>query len=147
MSELSELWDKYKILAQKGERTTQVMDLEKQIHDIQKSMNSPIYDFDGRWERIEEMSRSTVSGPPSNDEKPDDIEKQPQGNFSLEQAKSIIKENTYSMLEETNKYIEAMMICVEHIAKKTNPKNQLNAARCGQSINLTIGKYYKDKEQ
>ena len=146
MTQLSDAWDKFKKIEYQGTRTTQAREAEKEINNILLGKNEPAYDFDARWLKNASMAQSSIDGPPSPIAPiPEDDEIKPQGNFTLEEAKDIIGDNTYSMLVSANKYIEAMLICSEYISKQTNPINQTDKARCLQSVSLTIGKYYKDK--
>ena len=147
MTVLRDLWEKYKNLELTNTtRTAKVLEVESLIHAEQKRMGVGAYDFEARWERRAEMAKSTVEGPPDPESKSPDEFTVPQSRFTLEEAKEIIGENEYAMLEDCAKVSEARMVCLASILDKLNPDNK-NVARRGQGINMSIAEFHKRKEK
>ena len=147
MTVLRDLWESYKRLELTTKtRDSKVLELEALIHIEQKKMGVSAYDFDRRWIRKEEMSKSSVEGPPSPDSKPPEEFTVPQSHFTLEEAKEIIGENEFALLEDCAKKSEARMICLASILDKLNPTENKNVARRGQGINMAMVEFHKRKE-
>jgi len=148
MTVLRDLWEKYKKLELiNATRTAKVLEAEALIHEEQKRMGVSAYDFEARLERRDKMAKSTVEGPPAMDSTSPSDFVVPQSRFTLEQAKEIIGENEFSLLEDCAKLSEARMICLASILDKLNPTENKNVARRGQGINMTITEYHKRKEK
>lgn len=149
MSKLRELWEEYKRLEDTGSsRTGRILDLEKEIHDRQREIGTAPFDFDKKWAKKEQDGTSTLLGPPLPDSKPVEVKEViPQNNFTFDEARKIIGENDFAILEDCNRMAEAMMTCIENIANKRNTENQRNPARRGQSINLTINLFNRRKDE
>ncbi len=147
MSALRDLWENYKKLELTNTtRNSKVLEVEALIHTEQKRMGVSAYDFEARWERRAEMAKSTVEGPPMDSTSPSDFVV-PQSRFTFEEAKGIVGENEYAMLEDCAKLSEARMICIASILDKLNPTENKNVARRGQGINMTIAEFHKRKEK
>lgn len=144
---LHDLWGEYKRILQGGTRIPRALELEKLIHEKQKLVGTPAYDFDKKWDKIKLDGTSTISGPPPPTSKVDTAVTVPQASFTFEQAKEKVGENDFSILEDCNRMIEARMICVENISMRTNPENQKNLARRGQSINQTLNEFNRRKSE
>lgn len=150
MTELRDLWEEYKRIELSGAgRNKRAKEIEARIHEIQKGMGTSLYDFDKREEKQNLMGKPTIEVPSvvSLPDKPNVEERAPQANFTLEQAKKIVGDNDYRILEECNRVVEAQIVCVEHISMGRNPDNKKNPARRGQSINQTIFLFNKRKEE
>lgn len=145
MTDLTTLWRQYKnIQNSASERTPSVRRLEEKIHEAQKFIPTPPYDFDKWWAKRELMSKSSVSGTTIETPEP---EKAPQANFSLEQAKQLIGDNDCVILTDCAKRAEAIMIYLAHELEKINPSNMNNPARRGQAINQTLYIFNDRKKQ
>ena len=148
MTVLRDLWESYKKLELTNTtRTAKVLEIEASIHTEQKRMGVSAYDFEVRWERRAEMAKPSVEGPPPMDSTPPSDFVVPQNRFTLEEAKEIVGENEYSILEDCAKLSEARMICLAAILDKLNPTENKNVARRGQGINMTITEFHKRKEK
>ena len=146
MSALRDLWEKYKKLELiNTSRTSKVLEIEALIHEEQKKMGVGAYDFEVRWERRAEMAKSSVEGPPMDSTSPSDFVV-PQSRFTLDEAKDIIGENEYALLEDCAKLSEARMICLASILDKLNPTENKNVARRGQGINMSIVEFHRRKD-
>ena len=123
----------------RGERNQKCLEAEANVHVEQKKIGSPPYQFTEKyWDKREQDGASTVSGPPMTDVKPDPNESVVQANFDFNEAKKIVGEDDYTLLEFCNRLVEARIICVTQIAQITNSQNKTNGARRGQSINQTL---------
>jgi len=148
MSVLRDLWENYKRLElTTTTRNSKLLEIESQIHVEQKKMGVSAYDFDRRWTRRDESAKSSIEGPPEADSKPPEEFTIPQSHFTLEQAKEIIGENEFSILEDCAKKSEARMICLASIFDKLNPVENKNVARRGQGINMAMVEFHKRKEE
>ena len=139
MTELRDLWDEYGIIVQGGERNSRALKVEEEIHALQKKIGTSRYDFDKRWERNAEMSKSTLLIAPT-----DGVEETPSvpsTNFTFEQAKERIGENDFALLEDCAMRAEAEMVVLARILDSLNIDNQRNVARRGQAINIAVRKF------
>lgn len=147
MSTLRDLWEQYKRLeATTHKRDSKALEIEALIHTEQKKMGVSAYDFDKRWIRIEEMAKSTVTGPPDPNEEQPEAFTVPQTKFTLEEAEKIVGENELAILADCAKKSEARMICLAAIFDKLNPIENKNVARRGQGINMAMVEFHKRKE-
>ena len=138
MTELRDLWDEYGKIVQSGERTSRALKIEEEIHALQKKIGTSRYDFDKRWERNAEMSKSTITiGSMEEEEKPS----VPSTNFTFDQAKARVGENDFALLEDCAIRAEAEMVVLARILDSLNIDNQRNVARRGQAINIAIRKF------
>lgn len=145
MTLLVEYWKEFKRIEILGERTSRAKEIEGLIHSEQKRIGSPPYDFDERWMRNNTMGKSTLSGPPPPDAKPDEeVPDVPKFNFSFEDAKKIVGDNDYNILEDCAKWAEARMVCLARILDRLNADNS-NVARRGQATNIAIGEFLRRK--
>jgi hypothetical protein len=138
MSELSILWDEYKKIIQKGERTPRAREIEEKIHEVQKRIGTPRYNFDRRWERVIEAGTPTISLPSMEAESTSSV---PTSNFTFEQAKARVGENDFALLEDCAMRAEAEIVVLARILDTINVENQRNVARRGQAINIAIRKF------
>lgn len=149
MSELSDLWAELKgIELSTKKETPRLKAIQKRIHEIQKGMGSSPYDFDKRRSRNEAMSVESVVGPPDLDSPaPSSEEQVPQANFTYDQARKLISDNDFALLEDCAKDYEIKAVVIGRILEGMNPTNITNHARRGQGINWTLTKFWKDKEK
>lgn len=147
MSELSDLWAEYYAIEQSGSTISKrAKEIEAKIHALQKSMSAGRYDFNKRRERIEAEKVSTVSGPPDANEKPEK-EEAPQGHFTFAEARKLIDDNDFNLLEDCAKNYEIKAILLADILMKMNPENRTNFARRGQGINWALTEFYRNKDK
>ncbi len=146
---LREMWEEYEQIEKSGAgRNDRCREIEIEIHQYQKMIGASPYDFDKRWIKKQSMAESTLSGPPPADAlPPTDFTTVPQNNFTLEQAKEIIGENDFAILEDCIRHAEAWAICAAAIADKVNPSNQNNPARRGQVMNFARQDFNERKEK
>ena len=138
MTELRDLWDEYGKIIQTGVRSDRALQIEQEIHAIQKKIGTSRYDFDKRWERNAEMAQSSVEiNSMEKEEKPS----VPSTNFTFEQAKARVGENDFALLEDCAIRAEAEMVVLARIFDSLNIENQRNVARRGQAINIAIRKF------
>ncbi len=143
MSELSQYWEEYKKIIDKGVRTQRARDLEVKIHEVQKRIGSDRYDFDKRWQKIEHDGKPTITLPPMDAEVTPSA---PTSNFTFEQAKAKVGDNDFALLEDCAMKAEAEIIVLSRILDTINVENQRNVARRGQAINIAIRKYEELKK-
>ena len=138
MTVLTDSWDEWNKFYKKGTRNDKCLTFEVAIHGEQKRMGSIPVDFDTKWEKRARDSKSTITMPPITESTPTKEEKVPTINFSLDDAKKIIGDSDFAMLEFANRLAEASIVCLTAIANKTNSDNKVNPARRGQSINQSL---------
>jgi hypothetical protein len=142
MSELSVLWDEYKKIIQKGQRTDRAREIEAKIHEVQKRIGTPRYDFDRRWEKVIADGTPTINLPPMEAEPTPSV---PTTNFTFEQAKARVGDNDFALLEDCAMRAEAEIVVLTRILDSINIENQRNVARRGQAINIAIRKFEEMK--
>jgi len=133
------MWEDYDRLEKSGAQrdNPKILELEIEIHAYQKMTGLSPYDFNKRWLKKAQMGATTMAGPPPPDSKPEEIvTPAPQSNFNLDQAKAIVGENDFAILEHCIKLAEAWMVCATFIADNVNASNMQNPARRGQLINF-----------
>ena len=143
---ITDLWEEYKVILQTGKRTKRALILEPKIHEEQKRLGNPIYDFDKRWAKNEEDRKSTVEGPPM-DSRPEATKSVPVANFTVDNAKEIIGKNDCALLEECARKAEARMIYLAYILEQINPDNKKNMARRGQATNIANFIFIEEKKK
>lgn len=142
---LTLLWAEYKKIELKGKRNDRAIELEELIHTKQKSIGSPPYDFDVRWERKEIRSKSTLSGPPPADSKPQEDKPDVSiDSIDIEDVRKRIGKNDCRLLDGCARWADDRLSYLSYVLETLNPENR-NPARRGQGSNIALGKFVRDK--
>ena len=118
MGDLKEIWATYKT-REKTEPRTKLLELEKKIHGLEDDLGYDHYNFDKRWEKMEES--------------------QGLGEFVEAKAESLLDDNYVKIVEdETMKMIATRKIIAEIAIREDPTAFKSNPAGVGQLVNLTM---------
>ena len=118
MSDLKSIWADYKS-REKNEPRTKLLELEKKIHDLEDKQGYDHYNFDKRWEKMEEAEGLNE--------------------FVEAKAESLLSDTYVKIVEEQTMKTIATRKIIAEIAIKEDPTSfKSNPAGVGQLVNLTM---------
>ena len=118
MSDLKSIWADYKS-REKNEPRTKLLELEKKSHDLEDKQGYDHYNFDKRWEKMEEAEGLNE--------------------FVEAKAESLLSDTYVKIVEEETMKTIATRKIIAEIAIKEDPTSfKSNPAGVGQLVNLTM---------